>query len=96
MISVGSKVVCIDDSFPIQLLDWTSAWPRKGRVYTVSRLHYNPHYATQVTGPGVQLEEFDSGKAFFCLWRFRELTSEDACDERDAEFTTTGAPVGSA
>ena len=31
----GQRVVCINDRFPIQILEWASNLPRKGQIYTI-------------------------------------------------------------
>src|SRR6266480_198406 len=35
---IGQRVVCVNDRFPSQILDWASKLPRNGQIYTVQSI----------------------------------------------------------
>lgn len=93
MIGAGSKVVCINDRFPIQILEWARCIPCAGCVYTVSRIKHVPDGVTGILGPAYELKEIDNrgsnGRQIgFSVWRFREATLEEC----DAATAADGAP----
>jgi hypothetical protein len=77
MIQVGSRVVCVDDRFAMQILDFARALPRQGRIYTVQAIVQARHCLTLDFGSALRLCELHNplpgGAHFsFAIWRFRE------------------------
>jgi hypothetical protein len=84
MFAVGERVVCINDAFAFNGIEWASHFPRLGHVYTVRRVAMQPHYLTRASGLAVWLEEIvnplmtDGVEPSFSAWRFAKLANEDA------------------
>ena len=87
MITIGSKVVCVDDRFPIQILEWASNIPRRGGIYTVRQIKIAPDGTTGIMGKALLLWELDNslpsgGEVSFAIERFRELQLEEENSNR--------------
>ncbi len=55
-LQVDQKVVCINDRFPIQVLEWGSNLPKLGSVYTISDIEIVDAYQGP-RGPALLLAE---------------------------------------
>ena len=81
----GSKVVCIDDTFPDIARRNFLALPRKGQIYTILALGLGPHWKTKAIVPNLKLQECvpnpkgQHKNGGFLIQRFRTLQ----------DFTTT-------
>lgn len=94
---IGQKVVCVNDRFPIQILEWASNLPRKGRIYTICWIGRGPSIyfafcagrAPGERGLGFGLEELPNGKFAFFSERFTPLVDklEQACQRNALELT---------
>ena len=104
MITHGSRVICINDRFPIQVLDWTEAnlLPRKGCAYTVTKITHAQCALTKEVGIGYVLDELDSPTSKICFshWRFEELADAIANEREYQQLElyemATGQPCFSA
>jgi hypothetical protein len=96
MISVGDKVVCIDDEIKLGKLGFVGHaypnWITKDTVYTVREILPNDDIV-----PGILLEEVVNPPLFihllgreqepaFALWRFRELEYSELEAVTEEEF----------
>ena len=98
MIQVGSRVVCVDDRFAMQILDFAQALPRQGRIYTVQAIVQSRHCLTLDFGSALRLCELHnplpSGAHFsFAIWRFREHVEEALAVDKLAIFGSTHRPL---
>jgi hypothetical protein len=86
---IGQKVVCVNDRFPIQILEWASNLPLKGRIYTICRIGRGPSIYTGERGLGFELEELPNGKFAFFAERFAPLADklDQACQRNALELT---------
>ncbi len=55
-LQLDQKVVCINDRFPIQVLEWGSNLPKLGSVYTISDIEIVDAYQ-RPRGPALLLAE---------------------------------------
>lgn len=58
--SIGQKVLCIDDRFPRQIVEWCNALPIAGHVYTIRALQFGVDPITFMYDLGFLLEEISS------------------------------------
>jgi hypothetical protein len=56
----GCKVVCVNDKFPRQILEWTTNLPREGDVYTIRRIERGHCLYTRQRALGLSLHELPS------------------------------------
>lgn len=84
MIKPGSKVICIEDRFPVEVLMWGNQLPVKGCIYTVIQVKIVPDGITRIPGPGLVLEELHNPNDLsFSTWRFKELPPDDESYEAE-------------
>jgi hypothetical protein len=92
MFYIGQKVVCVNDRFPQQILEWTSQLPRQGHVYTICRISPGKCLYTRVLGLGVKVEEIQTlvERFSFCAQRFAPLLEklDEACQRNASELTS--------
>jgi hypothetical protein len=92
---IGQKVVCINDSFPVAVVDWCASLPIAGHDYTIRAIqvgHNGPNgtqnlgfLLTQIINP-----KFSLGcEAGFVNTRFVPWLDTCAETERDITFNTT-------
>jgi hypothetical protein len=86
---IGQKVVCINDRFPIQILEWASNLPRNGQIYTIHRMGPGSSIYTGERTFGFELEELPNGKFAFFAERFAPLVDklDQACQRNALELT---------
>lgn len=75
-ISVGIKVVYINDNFHPAVCEWFNQAPRRGRVDTVCATFMGTQYGTTRRTPSCRLEELPPllpGFGGFSCWHFRPL-----------------------
>ncbi len=95
----GSRVVCVDDRFPTELLIYYNALPIKDRTYTVRDVGVGISHNGEPGEIVVYLNEIENPKSAkpphpergFAEWRFREIeppieTSEEALEEALAHY----------
>jgi hypothetical protein len=75
---IGQKIVCVNDRFPIQILEWASNLPREGRIYTIRWMGPGESIYSNEVKFGFLLEELQNGDllAFFSE-RFVPLVERD-------------------
>ena len=90
---IGQRVVCIDDRFPVQILDWASNLPRNGHVYTIQSITSGVClYTRQRPTLGFFLHELQNpphGLSFRAV-RFAPLLEklDEACQRRVSALTS--------
>ena len=94
---IGQKVVCVNERFPMQILEWASNLPRKGQIYTIRWIGRGPSIyfafcagrAPGERGLGFELEELANGRFAFFAERFAPLADklEHACQRNALELT---------
>ena len=88
---IGQKVICVDDTFHPQVVEFFDRLPEKDQVYTIDELFWLPQHETRELTLSVRLAELPplrvtSPRSGFSLWHFRlledsiEATSEQSCD----------------
>jgi hypothetical protein len=95
----GSKVVCVDDRFPPEILIYYNGLPLKDRTYTVRDVGVGISHKGEPGEIVVYLNEIENPKSAkpphpergFAEWRFREIeppieTSEEALEEALAHY----------
>jgi hypothetical protein len=88
---IGQKVVCVDDRFPRQVLEWASTLPRKGHIYTIRGFGRGKSLYTGEWTFGLKLEELQTAERFgFFANRFVPLLDEldRACQRKAWELTS--------
>ena len=89
--SVGQKVICINDLFPLAVADWCTSLPIAGYVYTIRAIQVG------LSGPGFLLEEIVNPKsslgyeAGFLTFRFVPWLDTCPETERDHAVNTANA-----
>src|SRR5207253_6808674 len=73
---IGQKVVCVNDRFPMQILEWASNLPRKGRIYTIRWIGVGPSIYTGERKLGFELEQLKYGKFAYFAERFAPLVEK--------------------
>ena len=94
---VGSKVVCVDDRFPPEILIYYNALPIKDRQYTVRGMGVGIAMNGEPGEIVVYLEGLENPKSTkpphpergFAEWRFREI--EPPAEEYEQAETLVGA-----
>ena len=90
----GSKVVCVDDRFPTEILIYYNALPLKDRTYTVRGLGVGVDYKGEPGEIVVYLEELKNPcsakpphpERGFAQWRFREIQPPAEATEQAQEL----------
>lgn len=89
----GSKVVCVDDRFPTELLIYYNALPIKDRTYTIRGMGIGVDFRGDPGEVVVYLQELKNPcsakpphpERGFAQWRFREIEppkeAEETADE---------------
>lgn len=88
---IGQKVVCINDRFPLRILEWTSELPRKDRIYTISVIVHGHSVYNGEPKIGFRLIELQTGERIgFFAERFVPLLEEldQACRQNALELTS--------
>ena len=93
----GSKVVCVNDRFPPELLIYYSGLPLKDRIYTVRDMGIGLSSKGEPGEIVVYLKEIENPKSAkppypergFAEWRFREI--EPPAEEHEEAETLVGA-----
>jgi hypothetical protein len=71
---IGQRVLCINDRFPLHILEWASNLPRKGRIYTIRFIGQGESIYSGESRLGFILEELQNGECFaFFAERFAPL-----------------------
>jgi len=89
---IGQKVVCINDRFPAQILQWASNLPRRGSIYTIRWIGPGESIYTGERTLGFVLEELQNADHFaFFAERFAPLVDklDQACQAKASELTVT-------
>jgi hypothetical protein len=94
----GQRVVCVDDRFPSQILDWASNLPRKGQIYTIQSIISGVClYTRRRPTLGFFLHELPTlqNRLAFRSDRFAPLleTLDEACQRRVSALTSP-VPLG--
>lgn len=91
MFKVGDRVEFVLPVVPGSWLGWAVQLPRRGEVYTVRRLFFDPHYLTGAPGHGLWLEELhnpptlrEGREPSFSVEYFRRLRPDQAAGIRSA------------
>ena len=91
MLKIGDRVEFILRDMPSAWLGWAVQVPRRGEVYTVRRLFFDPHYMTGAPGHGLWLEELhnpptlrEGREPSFSVEYFRKLWPDQVAGMRRA------------
>lgn len=88
----GQRVVCINDRFPIQVLEWASNLPRKGQIYTIQSVSWGVCLYTRRPTLGFYLHELPNPPRGFGFRadRFAPLLEkfDRACQAKALELIT--------
>ena len=90
----GSKVVCVDDRFPTELLIYYNALPIKDRTYTIRGMGIGVDYKGEPGEVVVYLLELKNPcsakpphpERGFAQWRFREIQPPAEATEQAQEL----------
>ena len=85
----GSKVVCVGDRFPTEILIYYNALPLKDRIYTVRGMGVGISHTGEPGEIVVYLEELKNPcsskpphpERGFAAWRFREIQPPASAEE---------------
>ena len=92
---IGQRVVCVNDRFPSQILDWASNLPRNGQIYTVQSIISGVClYTRQRPTLGFFLHELPTLHLAFRADRFAPLLEklDEACQRRVSALTSPIPP----
>lgn len=97
----GSKVVCVDDRFPTEILIYYNALPLKDRTYTVRGMGVGIDTKGNLGEIVVYLEELKNPcsskpphpERGFASWRFREIQPPAEAEEQADELVEAGAEI---
>ena len=97
----GSKVVCVDDRFPTEILIYYNALPLKDRTYTVRDLGVGISANGEPGEIVVYLNELKNPcsakpphpERGFAVWRFREIQPPAEVEEQAEELVEAGAEI---
>lgn len=97
----GSKVVCVDDRFPTEILIYYNALPLKDRTYTVRGMGVGIGTDGNLGEIVVYLEELKNPcsskpphpERGFASWRFREIQPPAEAEEQASELVEAGAEI---
>ncbi len=87
---IGQRVVCVNDRFPSQILDWASKLPRNSQIYTVQSIISGVClYTRQRPTLGFFLHELPTLHLAFRADRFAPLLEklDQACQKRVSALT---------
>ena len=95
----GSKVVCVDDRFPPELMLYYNCLPLKDRVYKVRGMAVGLSSQGEPGEIVVYLEGMENPKSAkpphpergFAEWRFREIEPPAEAEEQAEELVEAGA-----
>jgi hypothetical protein len=95
----GSKVLCVDDRFPTELLIYYNALPIKDRTYTVRGLGIGVDFKGEPGEVVVYLQELKNPcsakpphpERGFAQWRFREIEPPKEAHETADELSEATA-----
>ena len=88
---IGQRVVCVNDRFPSQILDWASKLPRNGQIYTVQSIISGVClYTRQRPTLGFFLHELPTLHLAFRADRFAPLLAklDEACQRTVSALTS--------
>ena len=92
----GQRVICIDDKFPLQVLDWASNLPRKGAIYTIRAIGRGPSIYNGDLKFGVYLEELENGRFGFFASRFAPIAEKSDVAQQATTLESIVMQVGNA
>jgi hypothetical protein len=92
MFDIGSKVICVNDSFPAGVNDIFNALPSNGRIYTVRDIVPGQDWRLRETCAVLLRELVNRPNAHgiepgFAPYRFREPTAAELEQAREAVIT---------
>lgn len=98
-VRTGSKVICVDDRFPTEILIYYNALPLKDRTYTIREMGVGIDHKGEPGEVVVYLEELKNPcstkppypERGFAAWRFREIQPPAEADEQAEELVEAGA-----
>ena len=98
-VRTGSKVVCVDDRFPPELMLYYNCLPLKDRVYKVRGMAVGISHTGEPGEIVVYLEGMENPKSAkpphpergFAEWRFREIEPPAEAEEQAEELVEAGA-----
>ena len=92
MWSIGQKVVCVNNRFPQQILEWTSNLPQQGEIYTIRSIEIGRCLYTRRVTVGLFLHELPTleDRLAFRADRFAPLLErlDEACQSRVSALTS--------
>jgi hypothetical protein len=87
---IGQRVVCVNDRFPSQILDWASNLPRNGQIYTIQSISWGVCLYTRRSTLGFYLHELPNPPRGFGFRadRFAPLLEklDEACQAKALEL----------
>ncbi len=96
----GLRVICINDRFPVQVLEWASNLPRQGQIYTIQSIQWGKCLYTRRPTLGFFLHELPNPPHFgfgFRADRFAPLLEklDEACQAKALELIAPSPPLPS-
>src|SRR5260370_12460876 len=92
----GLRVICINDRFPVQVLEWASNLPRQGQIYTIQYNQWGKCLYTRRPTLGFFLHELPNPPHIFGFRadRFAPLLEKlnEACQAKALELIAPSAP----
>ena len=95
--SIGQKVVCVNNRFPQQILEWTSNLPQQGEIYTIRSIEIGRCLYTRRVTVGLFLHELPTlqDRLAFRADRFAPLLKKlDKACQRRVSALTSPVPLG--
>ena len=100
-VRTGSKVACVDDRFPTEILIYYNALPLKDRTYAVRDLGVGISANGEPGEIVVYLSELKNPcsakpphpERGFAAWRFREIQPPAEAEEQAEELVEAGAEI---
>ena len=95
--STGQKVVCVNNRFPQQILEWTSNLPQQGEIYTIRSIEIGRCLYTRGMTVGLFLHELPTlqDRLAFRADRFAPLLEKlDKACQRRVSALTSPVPLG--
>ena len=97
----GSKVICVDDRFPTEILIYYNALPLKDRTYAVRGMGVGISHTGDPGEIVVYLNELKNPLSAkpphpergFAAWRFREIQPPAEAEEQAEELVEAGAEI---
>src|SRR6266576_2360938 len=88
----GQRVVCLNNRFPQQILEWTSNLPHQGEIYTIRSIEIGRCLYTRRVTVGLFLHELPTlqDRLAFRADRFAPLLEklDEACQRRVSALTS--------